>query len=117
MCKSLRFEMIINRMSKLDLTVIDARLEELRQKKILTQEEIAEKIELTTKLDLISFGLRLKELRKAKGLTQEALAESIHLTPNFIGMVERGERNTSVDKIFKLAKALNVSLEEFFKTL
>lgn len=70
-----------------------------------------------SKRDLKAFGARLKELRSEKDLTQQELAEKINLSTNFIGMVERGERNTSVDKIFKLAKALNVSLAEFFKTL
>ena len=63
------------------------------------------------------FGSRVKELRLEKNLTQQELAEKINLSTNFIGMVERGERNTSVDKIFKLAKAFNISLAEFFKTL
>lgn len=84
MCKYLRFEMIISTMSKRDLKI---------------------------------FGGRLKELRLEKNLTQQELAEKINLSTNFIGMVERGERNTSVDKIFKLAKALDVSLSEFFKPL
>lgn len=66
---------------------------------------------------LLAFGLRVKELRKEKGLTQSELAEKIGLSNNFIGMIERGERNTSVDKIFKLAKAFNMTLAEFFKTL
>ena len=69
------------------------------------------------KKDLLAFGLRVKELRKEKGLTQTELAEKIGLSNNFIGMIERGERNTSVDKIFKLAKAFNMTLAEFFKTL
>lgn len=68
-----------------------------------------------SKRDLKVFGARLKELRLEKNLTQQELAEKINLSTNFIGMVERGERNTSVDKIFKLSKALNVSLAEFFK--
>ena len=69
------------------------------------------------KKDLLAFGLRVKELRKEKGLTQSELAEKIGLSNNFIGMIERGERNTSVDKIFKLAKAFKMTLAEFFKTL
>lgn len=67
--------------------------------------------------DLRIFGLRLRELRKKSKLTQSELAEKIGLSTNFIGMVERGERNTSVDKIFKLSCAFNLSLAEFFKTL
>ena len=63
------------------------------------------------------FGKRIKELRNQRNLTQSELAEKIGLSTNFIGMVERGERNTSVDKIFKLAYAFEISLSEFFKHL
>lgn len=70
-----------------------------------------------TKKNLKNFGSRIQELRKKNNLTQSELAEKIGLSTNFIGMVERGERNTSVDKIFKLAKAFNISLAQFFETL
>lgn len=70
-----------------------------------------------TKKNLKTFGSRIQELRKKNNLTQSELAEKIGLSTNFIGMVERGERNTSVDKIFKLAKAFNISLAQFFGTL
>ena len=70
-----------------------------------------------TKKNLKTFGSRIQELRKKNNLTQSELAEKIGLSTNFIGMVERGERNTSVDKIFKLSRAFNLSLAEFFKTL
>ena len=72
---------------------------------------------LMEKESLKAFGSRVRELRKEKNLTQSELAELIGLSPNFIGMVERGERNTSVDKIFKLAAAFEITLAEFFKTL
>lgn len=70
-----------------------------------------------TKKNLKTFGSRIQELRKKNNLTQSELAEKIGLSTNFIGMVERGERNTSVDKIFKLAKTFNISLAQFFETL
>ena len=70
-----------------------------------------------TKKNLKNFGSRIQELRKKNNLTQSELAEKMGLSTNFIGMVERGERNTSVDKIFKLAKAFNISLAQFFETL
>ena len=69
------------------------------------------------KKNLKTFRSRIQELRKKNNLTQSELAEKIGLSTNFIGMVERGERNTSVDKIFKLAKAFNISLAQFFETL
>ena len=70
-----------------------------------------------SKKELKAFGRRVKELRIERDLTQTELAEKVGLSNNFIGMVERGERNTSVDKIFKLAKAFDIKLAQFFETL
>ena len=72
---------------------------------------------MQTKENLKRFGKRLKELRIQRNLTQSELAEMIGLSTNFIGMVERGERNTSVDKIFKIAEAFDIPLAIFFETL
>ncbi len=64
---------------------------------------------------LIKFGNRLKELRTQKSLTQEQFAELIGLHKNYIGMVERGERNPSLKNIEIFAKGLGISLSELMK--
>ena len=79
--------------------------------------QIAIIIILMSKKELKAFGRRVKELRIERDLTQSELAEKVGLSNNFIGMVERGKRNTSVDKIFKLAKAFDIKLAQFFETL
>ena len=79
--------------------------------------QIAIIIILMSKKELKAFGRRVKELRIERDLTQSELAEKVGLSNNFIGMVERGERNTSVDKIFKLAKAFDIKLAQFIETL
>lgn len=61
---------------------------------------------------LILFGKKVRELRTVQKLSQAALAEKSGLHANYIGMVERGERNLSLVNIDKLAKALNVTLPE-----
>lgn len=64
--------------------------------------------------DLKKFGKRLKELRIEKDLTQEQLAEKLGLSANYIGMIERGERSTSLSKLFTLSKALEIKMSELF---
>ncbi len=70
-----------------------------------------------SKRDLQKFGKRLKSLRIDKNLTQLELAEILDMSPNFIGMIERGERNTTVENIFKIARALNVKPSNLFEEL
>ncbi|MGD1087364.1 MAG: helix-turn-helix transcriptional regulator [Verrucomicrobiota bacterium] len=61
------------------------------------------------------FGERVRTLRRAKGLSQEALAEAADLDRSYIGSVERGERNISLQNIVKIASGLGVSTSELFK--
>lgn len=70
-----------------------------------------------SKKDLQKFGKRLRCLRLSKELTQLELAEILNMSPNFIGMIERGERNTTVGNIFKIAKALNIKPSNLFEEL
>ncbi|MEW6608163.1 MAG: helix-turn-helix transcriptional regulator [bacterium] len=62
----------------------------------------------------IKLGNRIRELRKALGLTQEELGERANLHNTYIGAVERGERNLSIESIEKIAKGLNIEINELF---
>ena len=70
-----------------------------------------------SKKDLQQFGKRLKFLRLDKELTQLELAEILDMSPNFIGMIERGERNTTVENVFKIARALGIKPSNLFEEL
>jgi len=58
------------------------------------------------------FGARLRQLRDERGYSQEELAERAGLHRNYVGGVERGERNVALENIVKLAKALAVKPSE-----
>lgn len=58
------------------------------------------------------FGANLKAERQKAGLSQEALAHVAGLDRTFVGQVERGERNVSIDNMAKLAQALGLKLSE-----
>jgi transcriptional regulator with XRE-family HTH domain len=63
----------------------------------------------------MKFGTRVRELRKKLNLSQEELGFKSNIHRTYIGAVERGEQNISLDNIGRIAKNLKVSLSELFK--
>lgn len=61
------------------------------------------------------FGIAVRKRRTAAGLSQEALAERAALHPTYIGMVERGVRNPTLDVAARIAKALKISLPKLIE--
>lgn len=55
-----------------------------------------------------SFGKQVRKLRLERGLSQEKLAELANLHRNYVGGVERGERNIALLNIVALARALRI---------
>ena len=61
------------------------------------------------------FGENVRELRRSRGLSQEELAFRAGIHRNYLGGIERGERNPALDNISAIAKALGVDLSELLR--
>lgn len=64
-----------------------------------------------------SVGQRIRNYRLQRGLSQEKLAELSGCHPTYIGQLERGEKNATLDSIARIASALQISLSELFEKL
>ncbi len=63
----------------------------------------------------ILLGRRIRGLRNIKGWTQEELGRRADLSYKFIGEIERGQQNPSLDTIVKIAAAMKVEPLELFR--
>lgn len=60
------------------------------------------------------FGAKLAYIRKSQKLSQMKLAEIVDMNFNYIGQIERGEANVTINTMVILADALNVEVKELF---
>ena len=64
---------------------------------------------------LIKFGQKVRKERDRLGLSQEALASRAGVHRTYIGMIERAEKNITLENIERVAKALDLKLSDFFR--
>jgi len=64
---------------------------------------------------VVQVGRRIRQIRKAQKISQQELGERASLNYKYIGGVERGERNPSVESLVKIARGLKVDVGKFFK--
>ena len=62
-------------------------------------------------------GQRIRNYRTQKGLSQEKLAELSGCHPTYIGQLERGEKNATLESIERITAALDISLSKLFEKL
>ncbi len=63
----------------------------------------------------ILLGQKIRKLRQEMGWSQEKLGERANLHPTYVGGIERGERNVSLENLSRLATAFDLSLSELFE--
>lgn len=63
---------------------------------------------------LIKFGEKVKKERLKLGLSQEELASRAGVHRTYIGMIERAEKNITLENIEKVTNALGGNIADFF---
>ncbi len=59
-------------------------------------------------------GVKIAYLRKSKRFSQERFAEKINISEIYMGQIERGEANPTLEKLLAIADALEVEIKELF---
>ena len=62
-------------------------------------------------------GQRIRNYRTQKGLSQEKPADLVGCHPTYIGQLERGEKNATLESVEKIASAMDISMSELFDKL
>jgi len=75
------------------------------------------RIHPVSKNSKLILGATIRDLRTKLGYSQETLAESANLHRTYIGGVERGERNVSIESIIRIAHALKVKPSQLLERI
>ncbi|MGH7534111.1 MAG: helix-turn-helix domain-containing protein [Gemmatimonadales bacterium] len=65
----------------------------------------------------VRFGRTIRALREQAGYSQENFADAIGVHRTYMGTLERGRGNPSLDMIARVARGLGVSLAKLFEAV
>ena len=73
-------------------------------------------LSLTERSDHVKhfLGIRIRNLRRNRNLTQNALAEMAHINSAYLGAVERGQANPTIEILTGIACALDIDIASLF---
>ena len=63
-----------------------------------------------------TIGANIRYERRQRGLTIDEFAKVINMAPGFVGLIERGQRGTSMSNIVKIADFFNITLDQLIRT-
>ena len=67
---------------------------------------------MTERKNLLDLGMKIKSVRESMNLTQEQFAQKCGMSKNYIGMLERGERNPSYLTLQQIASKIVIDIHK-----
>lgn len=71
----------------------------------------------TKHANLIKIGKKIREARKSKGFSQESFAAEVGMGRTYMGRVERGEQNISIQNLIEIALTLKIEVGDLIPKL
>jgi len=65
--------------------------------------------------DFVKLGLQIKKIRESKNLTQQKLADKVGVHLTYIGNIEIGAKQPSLQTLFRIAEKLGVKVSDLFR--
>jgi transcriptional regulator with XRE-family HTH domain len=65
----------------------------------------------------VRFGRTVRALRKKRGYSQESFADAIQVHRTYMGTLERGDGNPTLEMILRIARGLELDLSELFQAV
>lgn len=66
---------------------------------------------------LLKFGNKVRIERHKQDMSQEEFSDLVGVHRTYIGMIERGEKNITLENIAKIAKALKIPISKLLENL
>jgi len=77
--------------------------------------EIYDETRIPIKIDRLLIGKNIRDMRNKHSLTIDELANELKVTPAYLGLIERGERNVTLNKLCHLSNFFGVHMEHFLR--
>ncbi len=63
----------------------------------------------------VKLGLQIKKIRESKNITQQTLADKVGVHLSYIGNIEIGAKQPSLETLFRIAEELGVKVSDLFR--
>ena len=78
-------------------------------------EGVADEFRVPLKIDKVLIGKNIRNMRNKHSITIDELAKELDISAAYLGLIERGDRNVTLNKLCHLSNFFGVHLEYFLR--